>query len=126
MQLLRDGFVQLLSWTPVESGTFRVNKVRNDAEIAVEWGTSEESNLPETFVDYDPNPCEYTLKSILTIVDIHTRVSSMLSVTVVDRAILTRETMHDNNSSMSSLRQASGALTLAIPAADNLRCPSLA
>ena len=71
--------VQLLSWTPVESGTFRVNKVRNDAEIAVECGTSEESNLPETFVDYNPNPREYTLNSISTIVDIHTRVSDLYS-----------------------------------------------
>ena len=71
--------VQLLSWTPVESGTFRVNKVRNDAEIAVECGSSDEHNLPETFVDYNPNPREYTLNSISTIVDIHTRVSDLYS-----------------------------------------------
>ena len=27
--------VQLLSWVPVESGTYRVNKVKNEAEIEV-------------------------------------------------------------------------------------------
>ena len=71
--------VQLLSWTPVESGTFRVNKVRNDVEIAVECGTRDEHKLPETFVDYVEKPREYTLNSISTIVDVHTRVSDLYS-----------------------------------------------
>lgn len=71
--------VQLLSWTPVESGTFRVNKVRNDADIAVECGSKEEHNLPLTFVDYEEKPREYTLNSISTIVEIHTRVSDLYS-----------------------------------------------
>ena len=71
--------VQLLSWTPVESGTYRVNKVRNDVEIAVECGSLDERKLPETFVDYVPAPREYTLNSISTIVDIHTRVSDLYS-----------------------------------------------
>jgi hypothetical protein len=71
--------VQLLSWTPVESGTFRVNKVRNDVEIAVECGSRDEHKLPETFVDYVEKPREYTLNSISTIVDVHTRVSDLYS-----------------------------------------------
>jgi hypothetical protein len=71
--------VQLLSWKPVESGTFRVNKVRKDSEIAVECGTSDEHKLPGTFVDYEENPREYTLNSISTTVDIHTRVSDLYS-----------------------------------------------
>jgi len=71
--------VQLLSWTPVESGTFRVNKVRNDVEIAVECGARDEHKLPETFVDYVEKPREYTLNSISTIVDVHTRVSDLYS-----------------------------------------------
>lgn len=53
--------------------------MRNDAEIAVECGSSDEHNLPETFVDYNPTPREYTLNSISTIVDIHTRVSDLYS-----------------------------------------------
>ncbi len=71
--------VQLLSWKPVESGTFRVNKVRKNAEIAVECGAGDEQALPGTFVDYEENPREYTLNSISTTVDIHTRVSDLYS-----------------------------------------------
>jgi hypothetical protein len=56
-----------------------VNKVRNDVEIAVECGSLDERKLPETFVDYVPAPREYTLNSISTIVDIHTRVSDLYS-----------------------------------------------
>jgi encapsulin shell SprI-like protein len=71
--------VQLLSWKPVESGTFRVNKVRKDTEIAVECGSGDEHTLPGTFVDYEEKPREYTLNSISTTVDIHTRVSDLYS-----------------------------------------------
>lgn len=71
--------VQLLSWTPVESGTFRVNQVKNDAEIEVACGTRDERKLPETFVDYVEKPREYTLSSISTIVDVHTRISDLYS-----------------------------------------------
>ena len=44
--------VQLLGWVPVESGTYRVNKVKNDAEIEVACGSRDERTLPQTFVDY--------------------------------------------------------------------------
>jgi hypothetical protein len=71
--------VQLLSWKPVEAGTFRVNKVRKDANIAVECGAGDEHALPGTFVDYEEKPREYTLNSISTTVDIHTRVSDLYS-----------------------------------------------
>lgn len=71
--------VQLLSWKPVESGTFRVNRVRKGAEIAVECGAGDEHVLPGTFVDYEEKPREYTLNSISTTVDVHTRVSDLYS-----------------------------------------------
>jgi len=71
--------VQLLSWVPVESGTYRVNKVRNDAEIEVSCGSRDERELPETFVDYVETPREYTLSAISTVVDVHTRVSDLFS-----------------------------------------------
>jgi hypothetical protein len=71
--------VQLLGWVPVESGTYRVNKVRNDQDIAVDCGSRDERTLPETFVDYVENPREYTLSAISTIVDVHTRVSDLFS-----------------------------------------------
>jgi hypothetical protein len=71
--------VQLLGWVPVESGTYRVNKVKNDVEIEVACGARDERTLPETFVDYEEHPREYTLSAITTIVDVHTRVSDLYS-----------------------------------------------
>jgi hypothetical protein len=71
--------VQLLNWVPVESGTYRVNKVKNEAEIQVDCGSRDERTLPETFVDYVETPREYTLSAISTIVDVHTRVSDLFS-----------------------------------------------
>ena len=71
--------VQLLNWVPVESGTYRVNKVKNDSNIEVACGSRDERELPETFVDYVETPREYTLSAITTVVDIHTRVSDLFS-----------------------------------------------
>jgi hypothetical protein len=71
--------VQLLSWVPVESGTYRVNKVQNEQEIEVVCGSRDERQLPDTYVDYIENPREYTLSAISTIVDVHTRVSDLYS-----------------------------------------------
>jgi hypothetical protein len=71
--------VQLLSWVPVESGTYRVNKVKNDQDIEVACGSRDERTLPETFVDYMETPREYTLSAISTVVDVHTRVSDLFS-----------------------------------------------
>jgi hypothetical protein len=71
--------VQLLNWVPVESGTYRVNKVKNDAEIQVDCGSRDERMLPETFIDYVETPREYTLSAITTVVDVHTRVSDLFS-----------------------------------------------
>ena len=71
--------VQLLSWVPVESGTYRVNKVKNDDDIEVACGTRDERKLPETFVDYVEKPREYALSAISTVVDVHTRISDLYS-----------------------------------------------
>ena len=71
--------VQLLGWVPVESGTYRVNKVENDGAIEVACGSRDERTLPQTFVDYEEKPREYTLSAISTVVDVHTRVSDLFS-----------------------------------------------
>ena len=71
--------VQLLNWVPVESGTYRVNKVKDDPKIEVSCGSRDERTLPETFVDYEETPREYTLSAITTVVDVHTRVSDLFS-----------------------------------------------
>jgi hypothetical protein len=71
--------VQLLPWTPVESGTYRINRVRSDAPVDVVCGTKDERALPETFVDYEPKPREHTLSLISTVLEVHTRVSDLYS-----------------------------------------------
>jgi len=71
--------VQLLSWVPLASGTYRVNKAKSDQEIDVACGARDERKVPESFVDYEEKPREYTLSAISTIVDVHTRVSDLYS-----------------------------------------------
>ncbi|MGD0891851.1 MAG: family 2A encapsulin nanocompartment shell protein [Terracidiphilus sp.] len=71
--------VQLLSWVPVESGTYRVNTVKKEQVTEVVCGSRDERKIPNTFVDYVEKPREYTLSAISTIVDVHTRVSDLYS-----------------------------------------------
>jgi len=71
--------VRFLDWRPVEAGIYRVNRVRDDATIEVACGSRDERNLPETFVDYEERPREYTLSAISTVLDVHTRVSDLYS-----------------------------------------------
>ncbi|MBL8784102.1 MAG: hypothetical protein JNJ59_04290, partial [Deltaproteobacteria bacterium] len=71
--------VSLLEWVPVESGTYRINRVRSAAPIDVVCGARDERPLPETFVDYEEKPREHALSVISTVVDVHTRVSDLYS-----------------------------------------------
>jgi hypothetical protein len=72
--------VSFLPWTPVEAGTYRVNRVvseRADSPADVTCGPREEIELPETFVNYDEKPREYTLCAVTTVLDVQTRVSDL-------------------------------------------------
>jgi hypothetical protein len=72
--------VRLLDWKPLEAGTFRVNRVVNDEPLDVSCGgKDEEKALPETYVDYDEKPREYTLCAISTILKVQARVSDLYS-----------------------------------------------
>jgi len=71
--------VQLLSWIPVESGTYRINKAKKDQPVDVTCGSRDERKLPQTFVDLEEKPREQTLSAISTIVDVHTRISDLYS-----------------------------------------------
>jgi len=71
--------VRLLDWKPLEAGTFRVNRVVNDEDLEVACRGDEEKVLPETYVDYDQKPREYTLCAISTILNVQTRVSDLYS-----------------------------------------------
>jgi len=73
--------LHLLSWVPVEAGIYRVNRVVNPEQVAIkaEEGAGTEEPLPYTYVDYETSPREYTLRTISTLLDIHTRVSDLYS-----------------------------------------------
>lgn len=70
---------KLLNWVPVESGVYRLNKVKDATSIEVDCSSRDEKVLPQTFVDYIENPREYNLAAVQTIVDVHTRVSDLYS-----------------------------------------------
>jgi hypothetical protein len=69
----------LLNWVPVESGVFRLNKVKDPENVAVDCSSRDEKALPQTFVDYVENPREYNLSAVNSVVDVHTRVSDLYS-----------------------------------------------
>ena len=96
--------LHLLSWVPVEAGIYRVNRVVNPEQVAIqaEQGTGNEDPLPETYVDYETSPREYTLRSISTLLDVHTRVSDLYSSPhdqVAQQLRLTIETIKERQES---------------------------
>lgn len=70
----------LLQWVPVEAGIYRLNRVKDEANVTVDCSGRDERELPQTYVDYEENPREYMLSAVSTVVDVHTRVSDLYSV----------------------------------------------
>lgn len=71
--------VRLLDWKPLEAGTFRVNRVDEEKAIESTCGHEDESVLASTYVEYAEEPREYRLSSINAVLNVHTRVSDLLS-----------------------------------------------
>jgi Phage capsid-like protein len=71
--------IHLLSWIPVESGVYRLNKVKDASSVEVDCSGRDERELPQTYVDYIENPREYNLSAVNTVLDVHTRVSDLYS-----------------------------------------------
>jgi hypothetical protein len=71
--------VHLLPWLPVEAGIYRLNQVKNPQDVHVACSQRDESELPQTYVDYEDQPREYFLSAVTTILDVHTRVSDLYS-----------------------------------------------
>jgi len=69
----------LMNWIPVESGVYRLNKVKDAENVEVDCSARDERPLPATFVDYVEKPREYNLSAVNTVVDVHTRVSDLYS-----------------------------------------------
>lgn len=71
--------VHLLPWVGVEAGIYRLNRVKDASRVLVACSQRDESELPQTFVDYDEKPREIFLSAVTTVLDIHTRVSDLYS-----------------------------------------------
>jgi hypothetical protein len=76
--------VSFLPWTPVEAGIYRLNRVNegtalSDADVECSPARDRDADLPETFVDYEDHPREYSLNAVTTVLDVQTRVSDLYS-----------------------------------------------
>jgi hypothetical protein len=69
----------LLQWVPVEAGIYRLNRVKNPEDLRIACAKRDESELPQTFVDYEEQPREFYLNAVSTVLDVHTRVSDLYS-----------------------------------------------
>ena len=67
---------QLLPWTPVEAGVYRVNQALDD-DFAAKCSPEQGDPLPVGKSDYSPTPREYVLASIATTIEVDTRVSDL-------------------------------------------------
>ncbi len=71
--------VRFLDWKPLEAGIFRLNRVDETKPIDSTCNHQDESTLVSTFVQYQQEPREYRLSSINAVLNVHTRVSDLLS-----------------------------------------------
>ena len=71
--------VRFLDWKPLEAGKLRVNRVVEDESLEVICDQKDERAIPESFVNYEEKPREYTLNSISAVVDVQTKVSDLYS-----------------------------------------------
>src|SRR5882757_4071305 len=67
---------QMIPWTPVEAGVYRLNQALDD-DFAAKCSPEPGEALPVALSDYDVQPREYVLTSITTTVEVDTRVSDL-------------------------------------------------
>jgi hypothetical protein len=68
--------VQLLPWTPVEAGVYRINRVI-DNKFGVDCTPDDAEDRPVAQIDYDEQPREQVLTTVTTTVQVHTRISDL-------------------------------------------------
>ena len=71
--------VRFLDWKPLEAGILRVNRVVEDKSLEVVCDQKDEQSIPESFVNYQEKPREYTLNAISAVVDVQSKVSDLYS-----------------------------------------------
>lgn len=71
---------KLLAWKGLETGIFRVNKVKEGKDLLdILCSQTNSDVVPESSIDYEANPREYILNSISAIIKVDTRVSDLYS-----------------------------------------------
>jgi hypothetical protein len=68
--------VQLLPWTPIEAGVYRVNRVVDD-KLNINCNPDDHEDRTLDRVDYQEKPREYTLNVCTKTIEVHTRVSDL-------------------------------------------------
>lgn len=67
---------QMLPWTPVEAGVYRLNQTVED-DFAARCSPEPGEALPVGFTNYEVQPREYVLTSINTTIEVDTRISDL-------------------------------------------------
>ena len=67
---------QMLPWTPVEAGVYRLNQALDD-DFAVKCSPEAGEPLPVALSSYEEQPREYVLTSITTTIEVDTRISDL-------------------------------------------------
>ena len=71
---------KFLEWKSLDTGIFRLNKVKGGEELLdILCSQSNGQNIPEGYIEYEPNPREYMLTNVSSIIRIGTRVSDIYS-----------------------------------------------
>jgi hypothetical protein len=68
--------VQMLPWTPVEAGVYRVNQALDD-RFSIKCSPELGEELPIGLSDYEAQPREYVLTSVTTTIEVDTRISDL-------------------------------------------------
>jgi hypothetical protein len=71
--------VRLLDWKPLESGIFRRNRVDENKPIDVSCAQENQTSLPETYVQYEESPKEYSLSAINAVLNVDTHITDLYS-----------------------------------------------
>lgn len=78
--------LKLLPWVPVESGVYRVNRIKrgagetHESQVLTDFRNTAGENISQTFPDYDDAPREYMLSVIQTILRLNTHVTDLFNV----------------------------------------------
>ena len=68
--------VQLLSWTPVEAGVYRLNRVIDD-DMNTRCSPDDDEDRTLDRIRYEESPREYVLSACSKTIEVHTRISDL-------------------------------------------------